>query len=782
MARRVALISSSYYPRFGGVEEHVRHLARHLVAAGNEVVVWTVDRGERLGTRQVDGITVHYLPTPLPARDAGALARFAKQTPAAWHAWSRAHRDFRPDLLHVHCFGPNGVYALALHHRFGAPLVVSSHGETFMDDHAVFDESALLRSALRRALGSAAAVTACSSATAEDVRDRFGAGPITIVPNAVDVAESADDARPAWWPRRGRVILGLGRLVPIKGFDLLIRAFVTTHLADEHLVIAGDGSEREALRRLAEELGVADRVHLPGRLDRPDVAAAMAAADVVVVPSRMEAFGIVALEAWRAGKPLVMSSRGGAEDFVVDGVNGLLVDPLDTTALATAIRSVLDDPDLSQRLATTGASAVLDYTWDRVARDYEQVYDAVLGEPSTQRPKVVVLDHTAELGGAELALVRLLDAIGPEADVTTVLLSDGPLVTELRAHGHPVEVLGAPAAATRVRRSDLARMPLGLLRLGPTARHVAGVVRRADADLIHTTSLKADLLGLVVGRLTRRPVVWHVHDRIADDYLPRPVVALVRRAARHAAAVVANSAATAATLPGRSDVVVAPPGMSPKQIREAPRPRPAEPPLVGLVGRISPTKDQLTFVRAAATVHRSHPSVRFVIAGAAAFGFADYERRVRSEVERLDLREVVRFAGFVDDVPTLLDQLTLCVHTSSIPEPFGQAVVEAMARGVPVIATAGGGVDEIFAQEPGQDLGWLIEARSPDTLAAAIQAALDDPDEAERRGHAAWQSVRAHYPIAVTAHRVLATWHRVQTTHRPRRRRVVSAYDNGRDT
>ena len=93
----------------------MRRVAGELAALDDtEVEVWTVDRGEHLGERELDGIRVRYLPTPLPARNARSMLGMLKDAPPAWRAWARARREFRPELLHVHCFGPNGVYALAL--------------------------------------------------------------------------------------------------------------------------------------------------------------------------------------------------------------------------------------------------------------------------------------------------------------------------------------------------------------------------------------------------------------------------------------------------------------------------------------------------------------------------------------------------------------------------------------------------------------------------------------------------------------------------------------------
>ena len=384
MSVDVALVASSFAPHSGGVETHVQQVARHLRARGHDVVVWTVDRGEHLGRGVVDGVEVRYLPTPLPARSIRAVLRFLLRLPKAVLAWGRAYRDARPSVLHVQCFGPNGLYAVALARLTGARLVVSSHGETFADDHAVFDESALLRRGLRVAISRADRVTGCSTVVIDDMRDRFGAGDAVVVPNGVDLDVSStggnqrdrdSDVAP---PPAPSVVLAVGRVEWVKGFDLLVRAFAAADLpAGTRLVLAGEGTQLPTLRHLAVRLGVADRVAFPGRLTSQEVAHAMSRASVVVVPSRREAFGIVVLEAWRSGAPLVVTTRGGPATLVRHRVDGLVVDPEDTDELADAITSVVTDTRLAHRLSVAGRSSVERYTWTRVVDAYEEIYDQV---------------------------------------------------------------------------------------------------------------------------------------------------------------------------------------------------------------------------------------------------------------------------------------------------------------------------------------------------------------------------------------------------------------------
>lgn len=153
-------------------------------------------------------------------------------------------------------------------------------------------------------------------------------------------------------PAGARLVLAAGRLHPVKGFDVLVRAMPL--LPDVHVLIAGEGAERATLAALAGELGVADRLHLPGW--RGDTAALLAAADVLACPSRSEPLGNVVLEAFSAGCPVVASRAAGPVELIEPGETGLLVPIEDAPALAAAIASLLGDTGLAAALAAAGRS------------------------------------------------------------------------------------------------------------------------------------------------------------------------------------------------------------------------------------------------------------------------------------------------------------------------------------------------------------------------------------------------------------------------------------------
>ncbi|MGD0394175.1 MAG: glycosyltransferase family 4 protein [Acidimicrobiales bacterium] len=394
---RVALLPSSYPPSLGGVEELTRHLALSLRAAGDEVEVWTghPDDGVPETVEILDGIVVRRLPMPLPATHWSAVRRSAVTGTRSLLSLRSAVAAFRPDVLHVQCFGPNGVYAHALSRLTGLPLVVTLQGETLMDDTDIFDASRVLRTSLRAALRTAAAVTGCSAFTLADAEKRFGLAPGRgrVIPNGVDLFEAGTGPSDVHSNGRsgpfatvqdgpdGPYILALGRVVEKKGFDLLLAAYAaldeTARTAD--LVVGGQGEAMAGLRHTASALGITDRVHFVGRLSRQEVAEAMAGATLFVMPSRLEPFGIVILEAWRAGAPVVATNRGGPPEFVRDGNDGVLVDPFDTTAFACVLESLLLDPDRRRRVGDAGYLRVRSFGWVDIAERYREVYSSVAG-------------------------------------------------------------------------------------------------------------------------------------------------------------------------------------------------------------------------------------------------------------------------------------------------------------------------------------------------------------------------------------------------------------------
>jgi glycosyltransferase involved in cell wall biosynthesis len=180
-------------------------------------------------------------------------------------------------------------------------------------------------------------------------------------------------------PEHARIVLYVGRLIRIKGVEYLIRALPP--VVDAHptarLVVVGEGEERSRLEALTQALGVADRVHFAGERSSEDVIRFMRAADVFVLPSLVEAFGIVLVEAMSCGLPIVASNVMGIPQVVTDRVNALLVPPGDAPGLADRLVSLLGDPARAAAMGRVNVIASAGYALPRVADRFVGLWEQV---------------------------------------------------------------------------------------------------------------------------------------------------------------------------------------------------------------------------------------------------------------------------------------------------------------------------------------------------------------------------------------------------------------------
>lgn len=206
-----------------------------------------------------------------------------------------------------------------------------------------------------------------------------GAKPGTgyYVPTFSSVEEAAPVDRASLdTPADARVLLTLSRLHEVKGLDIALRALAA--LPDAYLWMAGDGPEEGALKQLAAELGVAERVRFLGWRD--DRGALLRAADICLLPSRYEPFGTVILDAWSAGTPFIACESDGPRAYIKDRENGMIVPADDAPALAGAIRAVLDDDALRAHIAATGAAQYrAEFTREAVTSCMLETYQTILG-------------------------------------------------------------------------------------------------------------------------------------------------------------------------------------------------------------------------------------------------------------------------------------------------------------------------------------------------------------------------------------------------------------------
>ena len=415
---RIALVSEHASPLavLGGVDAggqnvHVAALARALGRRGHHVTVYT-RRDDPTTPVRVPfgrGVVVEHVdagpPEPLPKDELlPHMEAFARGLAASW-------RSFEPDLVHAH-FWMSALAALdACASRPGLPVFQTFHalGVVKRRHQGAADTSPAERLEIERdVVARVRGILATCRDEAVELR-ALGAAPerIRVVPCGVDLGAFRPDgpveARDAGRPR----VVVVTRLVARKGVADVIEAIAA--LPNVELVVAG-GPAPEALaadpeacrlRGVAERCGVADRVHLLGRVDREGVPALMRSADVVACCPWYEPFGIVPVEAMACGVPVVGSRVGGLLDTVVDGVTGLLVPPRDPAAIARALRTLLDDGLLRARLGATGAvRAHAGYGWDRVGSATLAAYRALVRRDGRVAAVAVATQRWAERGSA----------------------------------------------------------------------------------------------------------------------------------------------------------------------------------------------------------------------------------------------------------------------------------------------------------------------------------------------------------------------------------------------
>ena len=334
---RVLLHSAAPKADGGGVQNVVLGLTAHLRGAGHEVALaWPDGAGTRDDWRLE--LTADVGPGERPG--ARTLIRAAGQGTAL----ARRLASWRPDVVDLHFPRGSSAYFAMLARPLRYRLVLSFHNS---DLH---EASPALRSALPRLLARSDGVTAVSDGLAEAVRAVRPGTAVTVIPNGVDVpfwSGATDGERDPW------LAVAAGRLTPMKGFDLLLRAFAAGAPPRARLILAGEGEERAALEALARELGLGDRMSFAGRLDRGGLRALYGGAGLFVMPSRREGMPLALIEALASGLPALATSIGGVRD-VMDAACGETVPPEDAPALGAALGRWLGD---GERLRAAGRAA-----------------------------------------------------------------------------------------------------------------------------------------------------------------------------------------------------------------------------------------------------------------------------------------------------------------------------------------------------------------------------------------------------------------------------------------
>ena len=402
MSPRVAVLSAHTCPlaplggwETGGMNVYVRELGRALAARGVAVDIFT----RRQSTEVAD--VVEYAPGARVVHiDAGPHRHVDKYDVldylpdfACGIQRFRALTGATYDIIHSH-YWLSGRPGLLFADRWRVPLFSTFHTlaqlKNRVAETAAEREQAVRFEIERRTMAGSDRVVALTAVDRQQMVRHYGAlAPIDVIPGGVDLARFSPrprlEARAALGLDPGsRIVLFVGRIQRLKGLEVLLRAFARLGTLDARLVVVGGqrGTAHESreigrVHHLAAKLGVEGRTRFVGAVPHEQLPLYYSAADVTVMPSSYESFGLVAVESLACGTPVVATRVGGLSSLVRDGETGLLVPWRDAQLFADRLRLVLTDEPLRQRLAGQARASVLRFSWERIADAHLAVYAGV---------------------------------------------------------------------------------------------------------------------------------------------------------------------------------------------------------------------------------------------------------------------------------------------------------------------------------------------------------------------------------------------------------------------
>ncbi len=393
VSKRVLILSWEYPPVIeGGLARHVRKLAEGLVRQGVTVDVLTRGTGDGAqGATPIrpGGVQVHRVPEPGWPRDLDRFVAWVEQMNedmlAAGEALAQEHSY---DLIHGHDWLVAPA-AGALSDRLAIPYVTTVHAtehgrhQGWVDKPPQSHIHSVERWMARRADG----VIVCSYYMRGHVADVFDIeeSRVTVIPNGVDPSdlrpiEDLTTLRAKFAQPHERLVLLVGRLVYEKGFQLALDAMpgLIERVGDVRFLVAGSGTHERELKEQAERLGLLDHGTFLGWIGDDVLHSLYRIADLCVVPSIYEPFGLVALEAMASGCPCIVADTGGLREVVPRGERvGLRFNGGDAEHLGVMIERLLVDEGLRDRLVTEASEHVLRFDWDDIAERTKGIYDRI---------------------------------------------------------------------------------------------------------------------------------------------------------------------------------------------------------------------------------------------------------------------------------------------------------------------------------------------------------------------------------------------------------------------
>ncbi len=392
---RVLILSWEYPPLIeGGLARHVQKLSEALVERGDEVHVLTRG-GEEAPSEDVAGVHVHRVREPTRPTDLGEFVAWVERMNSDMLAAGVELGDRHSfDLVHGH----DWLVANACDHlakRFDVPLVTTIHATEYGRHQGHVEErvQSYIHGVERWITNRSDRVIVCSTFMREQIVDIFGVeeDKVEVIANGIDPEdlqpqdeEELKRLRAEFAEPDESLVLLVGRLVYEKGFQFALEALpeIIERLPKTRFIVAGSGTHEEELRRQAEELGLMEHGKFLGWIGDDVLHSLYRIADVCVVPSIYEPFGLVALEAMASSCPCIVADTGGLREVVPHDEVGLRFRAKDPASLAEMTIRVLDDAKLCRRLTAEAFEHLRSFEWGDVAERTAAIYSELAGDTS----------------------------------------------------------------------------------------------------------------------------------------------------------------------------------------------------------------------------------------------------------------------------------------------------------------------------------------------------------------------------------------------------------------
>ena len=391
----VMMLTWEFPPRvIGGISPHVFFLSKSLMKNGVKVYVVTCDFPGAPAHETIEGVEVYRVDSYRnPAPDFATwvyLMNVNMQKEAAALAGKLADKI---DVVHAHDWLV-ATAGIGLKHVFRRPLLVTMHStEIGRREGTHTDTEKMIHETEAWLTYEAWRVICCSEYMVSHVKWAFGlpSDKLAMIPNGVNTqiyenVEKQDlkQFRSRFALPEEKIVLFVGRLVYEKGAHVLVNAIPKIlEKVDAKFVVVGSGYMKEQLSNIVRSMGLERKVLFAGFVEDETLLKLQKCADVSVVPSLFEPFGIVALEAMAAKSPVVVSDTGGLSEIVEHDVTGVKVYPNNTDSLAWGITKILLDENYKNRIVENAYKKVQEkYDWDKIAQQTKRIYEGVLGEYS----------------------------------------------------------------------------------------------------------------------------------------------------------------------------------------------------------------------------------------------------------------------------------------------------------------------------------------------------------------------------------------------------------------